>query len=94
MSVIVSAFPVGFCPNNENISWGCLDGDQLQVSFMEGTAINFKIYEYWDGDGWADPNTGDILDPDFAINTPGKGFSYITADPENVSFTEVSPLAD
>ena len=73
---------------------GFSDGDQFQKSYMDGTAVNFKIYEYWDGDGWADPDTGDILDPDFAINTPGKGFWYITADPENVSFTEVSPLAD
>lgn len=94
MSVIVSAFPTGFCPNNENNSWGSLDGDQLQVPFMDNGTVNFKVYEYWDGDGWVDPDSSEVLEPDFAINTTGKGFWYITADPENVSFSEVSPLAE
>lgn len=94
MTVIVSAFPIGFCPNSANVSWGCLDGDQLQTPYFENSYLNFKVYEYWDGDGWVDPDSGEVLDPDFAINTAGKGFWYITADPENVSFSEVSPLAE
>ena len=78
---------------------GCVegfeDGDQIQKSYLnENGLIKMKVYEYWDGDGWADPDSSEVLDPDFAINTADKGFWFITADPENVSFTEVSPLAD
>lgn len=93
-SVIVSAFPVDFCPNSENVSWGVLDGDQMQVPMMDNGYINFKVYEYWDGDGWVDIDSSEVLDSNFAINTSGKGFWFVTTDPENVSFTEVSPIAE
>ena len=94
-TVISSAFPVPFCPNSANVSWGSIDGDQIQVPYVdEDGIINFTTYEYWDGDGWVDPSTGDVLEADFAVTTAGKGFWFITADPENVSFTEVSPLAE
>ena len=94
-TVIVSAFPTDFCPNSANVSWACLDGDQMQVPYInEGGYVRFTTYEYWDGDGWVDPTTSEVLDPDFAINTTGKGFWYVTTDPENVSFTEVSPIAE
>ena len=95
MTIATSAFPVPFCPNSANVSWGCNDGDQIQTSFMDEIgAVNFKIYEYWDGDGWADPDTMEIIEPDFAVVTPGKGFWFITSDPESVTFSEVSPLAE
>ena len=94
-SIIVSAFPGEFCPNSENVSWGCLDGDQIQVPWCdEDGNTHMKGYEYWDGDGWADPDSGDILEPTFAVTTAGRGFWFITTDPENVTFSEVSPIAD
>ena len=96
MTIVSSAFPVKFCPNSTNVSWGCSDGDQIQTSFMEGTAVNFKIFEYWDGDGWADTDTMEILDADTAINTAGKGFWFIinSGDIEGTTFSEVSPIAE
>ena len=95
MTIITSAYPVNFCPNSENVSWGCLDGDQIQVPWCDELGLNhMKGYEYWDGDGWADPDSGDILEADFAVQTAGKGFWFITADPASVTFSEVSPLAE
>lgn len=94
-SVISSAFPMPFCPNSASVSWGSIDGDQIQVPYVDGNGIvNFTTYEYWDGDGWVDPSSGDVLAADFAVTTAGKGFWFITAAPESVSFAEVSPLAD
>ena len=94
-SINASAFPTDFCPNSENVSWGCNDGDQIQVPFTdEKGRTQMKGYEYWAGDGWADPDSGEILEADFAVQTAGKGFWFITGEPEGVTFTEVSPLAD
>ena len=95
MTIAVSAFPIPFCPNSENVSWGCNDGDQIQTSFMnEKGIVNFKVYEYWDGDGWADLDEMDVIASDCVVATPGKGFWFITSNPENVTFSEVSPLAE
>ena len=94
-SINSSAFPTDFCPNSANVSWGSIDGDQIQVPYVDESGIvNFNVYEYWDGDGWVDPSSGDVLAADFAVTTVGKGFWFITAAPESVSFAEVSPLAD
>lgn len=93
--VISSAFPVDFCPNSAGVSWGCLDGDQIQVPHVDANGIvRFTSYEYWDGDGWVDPSSGDVLAANFAITTAGKGFWFITTAPDTVSFAEVSPIAD
>ena len=74
---------------------GIADGHQIQMSFTDDNGrTQMKVYEFWAGDGWADPDSGDILEADFAVQTAGKGFWFITGDPENVSFSEVSPLAE
>ena len=95
LTIKTSAFPGEFCPNSANVSWGSLDGDQIQVPFVdENGIVNFTTYEYWDGDGWVDPSSGEVLAADFAITGAGKGFWYVTSDPASVSFTEVSPIAE
>ena len=94
-TIVCGAFPVDFCPNGQNISWGCLDGDQIQVAHCDENGTPYmKDYEYWDGDGWVDLETSETLDADFALVAAGKGFWFITASPEDSSFTEVSPLAN
>lgn len=96
-SINVSAFPVNFCPNSENISWGVADGDQIQTSSVdESGIIQFHTYEYWEGDGWADLETSSPIDADTVVVTPGKGFWIILNNtaPEDASFTEVSPIAE
>ena len=95
MSIATSAFPVAFCPNSADVSWACEDGDQLQVPVVDQDGIvNFKVYVYWDGEGWADDDISALLDADTAIVTAGKGFWFIAANPASASFTEVSPIAD
>lgn len=94
-TIISSAFPVEFCPNSADVAWGCLDNDQIQVPYLDANKIvHFTTYEYWEGDGWVDISTSNVLDADFAVTTIGKGFWYITSKPASVSFTEVSPLAE
>ena len=93
-TVITSAFPGNFCPNSENVSWGCLDGDQIQVPFCDEDGVtSMTDYEYWDGDGWVDLSSSEVLDPDFALVQAGRGFWFFTGSPAESSFTEVSPIA-
>ena len=95
MTCVVSAFPAAFCPNSANVSWSCEDSDSMQVPIQdEDGIIIFKVYEYWAGEGWADPDEMEVLDADFAIASAGKGFWVIVADPSTASFTEVSPIAE
>lgn len=95
MTIITSAFPVNFCPNGENVSWGCLDSDQIQVPWTDNDGlVHMTDYEYWDGDGWVDLSTSEALDPEFPIVKAGKGFWFITSDPTSSSFAEVSPLVE
>ena len=96
-TIVSSAFPGSFCPNSENISWGCAEGDQIQVPWCDEKGLTHMTgYEYWEGDGWVDPESGEPLDADFAIATAGKGFWFIitSGDPDTVTFSEVSPLAE
>jgi len=96
-SINSGAFPTSFCPNSANVSWGVSDGDQIQTSSVdENGIIQFKTYEYWDGEGWADPESSEILDPGFAVATAGKGFWIVlnNTNPEDASFTEVSPIGE
>lgn len=94
LSIVASAFPMDFCPNSANVSWGCSDGTQIQVPFTEAASglTKLKMYEYWDGDGWADLDLMEPIDAGCAITTAGKGFWFVTSDPASTSFTEVGPL--
>lgn len=93
-TICSSAFPTAFCPNDENISWGCNEGAQIQTSFTDERGLTqLKVYEYWAGDGWADYDQQDVIDPDFAVAEAGKGFWFIIGDTSE-TFTEVSPLAE
>ena len=94
-SVVSSAFPINFCPNSADVSWAAQDGDQIQVPWVDDYGIvQFNAYEYWTGEGWADSAAMELLDADSVITTAGKGFWYITSNPADVSFAEVSPIAD
>ena len=96
-TIVCSAFPGGFYPNSENVSWGCGEGDQIQVPWCDEDGLaHMTSYEYWDGDGWVDPEAFEALAPDFAITTAGKGFWFIivSGEPNIVSFSEVSPIAE
>ena len=96
LSIVASAFPVDFCPNGENVSWGCPDGSGIQVPFTDPDtgSTNLKLYEYWEGDGWADLDMMEPISADCAITTAGKGFWFVTGDPTSTTFAEVGPLAE
>ena len=96
-TIVSSAFPGAFYPNSANVSWGCGEGDQIQVPWCDEDGLTHMTgYEYWEGDGWVDPDSFEPLADDFAIATAGKGFWFIitSGDPESVTFSEVSPLAE
>ena len=41
---------------------GFEDGDQIQKAYVDGNGlVGFTVYEYWDGDGWVDPTSGDVV---------------------------------
>ena len=73
-----------------------VEGDQIQVPFTgESGLTELKIYEYWESDGgWADTDEIEVIGADVAITTAGKAFWFVCSNPEETSFTEVSPLAE
>ena len=95
-NMISSRFPVPFEPNAETITWsGIVEGDQIQVSFMDDQGyVQFTIYEWWDEGDMGD-NAGWYFE-DIYIEEPiaevGQGFWLILSDWENAYMKEISPL--
>ena len=95
-NMIGSAFPVGFNPNAETVTWSGLEmEDQIQVAYMdEDGYVQFITYMWWPEDtigelaGWYQD---DILVEE-AVAEVGQGFWLILANPGDVYMKEVSPL--
>ena len=97
-NLVSSAFPVAFNPNANTVTWSGLNiWDELQVAFVdEDGLIQFTQYFFLDeneggeaDNKWHDGDYCLVTEPIAAV---GQGFWLITADPENVSFTEKSPI--
>ena len=95
MALAGSAFPVEFCPNSSNVTWGFESYDQIQTAFVDDNGITqLHTYEYDESDGWLDYDDGyRVLDSDESIAGPGVGF-WVLLGSESSTFTEVSPIAE
>lgn len=93
-ALITSAFPVPFCPNSENVSWGVQNDDQIQTAYTDEDGLTqFTIYIYDESDGWLDTENFEPLGATQSIVDTGIGFWLILQDASS-TFTEVSPLAE
>ena len=90
-----SAFPVDFCPNSANVSWGIETDDQIQVAYTDDNHITqLRTYVYDEDDGWLDAEDGyRTLDANEPLVAAGQGFWLILQDAAS-TFTEVSPIAE
>ena len=90
-----SAFPVDFCPNSANVSWGIETYDQIQVAYTDGEGVTqLRTYEYDENDGWLDMEDNyRTLEATESVVKAGQGFWLILQDAAS-TFTEVSPLAE
>ena len=97
--MICSAYPVAFNPNAETVAWNGLSSmDEIQVAYMtEDGFIEFNVYQWLTEDdgvdeaAWYDGSWEKIADPIAAV---GQGFWLSMADPESVTMTETSPIAE
>ena len=89
--MVTSAFPVPFCPNSENVSWGVSDDTQIQTAYTDESGFTQLRNYYYFGE-WLDENY-DSLAADDAVVGPGVGFWFLIGDATE-TFTEVSPLAE
>ena len=76
--MITSAFPVPFCPNSENVSWGVQNDDQIQTAYTDEDGLTqFTIYIYDESDGWLDTENFEPLGATQSIVDTGIGFWLI-----------------
>ena len=88
--MITSAFPVPFCPNSANVSWGVTDDAQIQVAYTDELGIT-QLRNYFYFSEWLDDEYNTLAEDD-AIVGPGVGFWFIIND-SSETFTEVSPIS-
>ena len=88
-SLITSAFPMPFCPNSENCSWGCSDDTQLQTAYIDERGLTQMHIFFYFGE-WMDEEYNTIA-ADAVVASPGQGFWIILQD-QGDTFSEVSPI--
>ena len=88
--LISSAFPVPFCPNSADVSWGVSDETQIQTAYTDERGIT-QMYVYVYFGEWYNEDMDPVAE-DEAIAQPGAGFWIILQDATE-TFSEVSPLA-
>ena len=89
--LVTSAFPVAFCPNSENVSWGVSDESQIQTAYTDERGVT-KMHVYWYFGEWLDEEYN-TLDPEVSVAGPGDGFWLLLSDASE-TFTEVCPLTE
>ena len=87
--LVSSAFPVAFCPNSENVTWGVSDETQIQTPYTDDRGLTqMNVYVYF-GE-WMDADYNSLA-ADQAVAQPGDGFWLLLNDATE-TFAEVSPL--